>query len=533
MNDLSIHAYQGHPRVSQVFISNIDVTDLVDSVDKIDRRLDYPELNKWISGECVITMIDPDGDFSSGNANNFFVRNGQLQDGRLTKIEIKTGYNVDGNDVVNTLFVGEISKTGQGAGEGTTEITATDTMSELFDTPLEDFGVDRHFRIELERNQGVRGVYPIIDFASPISKGSVEVKKNASEDFTQIDQIAETGVYNKENFVVEDKRILSEYIEFPDTPAGYPQFVGKSAFYDRGVEHIVDDILTHIGVTNKEVSFSVETVDLNISRNERIGYRVVGNPNHSEPFNELISWKGYPTYKLVDGDDYYVLYNSPPTQDITTRYNSYLMKYNKPTDTWSVLLRRKAGLWGLAKEGTKIAIACTDDVLEEATEADFFVPDQPLKPVAGSYDCTEGTNQSYILLLDEADSTVFTLVPKTSTLPLQIGQRYILGATPYQRVGEGYRVQKVPDVLPDTVRNMAMFSGTLYYFYAQNHPLKFHGLAKIQVLSGQAPTQMFRIITDGINHLGGNLIVNSGGVIYLGTARKGGKSRIFIVGVSL
>ena len=234
---------------------------------------------------------------------------------------------------------------------------------------------------------------------------------------------------------------------------------------------------------------------------------------------------------MVEGSDYYILYNSPPTTDLTTKPDSYLLKYDAAADTWQVLYRRKTEMWKMAKSGSKIAILCTDSVLVDAVENDYFVPDETRKPRLGSYDCTEGTASSFIELYDENTNINFTLVPKTATLKPQLGQYYIFGATPYQKIGEGYQIQRVNENVPDTVRNMEIHNDFLYYFYGEAVPQRYHGVAKVDLNSG-TPTLMFRIESDGKNHLGGNFLVSGGKVFYASSARIGADSQVFVVSVN-
>ena len=295
MNDLSVYAYQGYDAIFKVLIAGFDVTERVENIAEVSQNLDYPELNQWEPGECEFALIDPDGDFSTDNASNFFVGRGLPQSGSLVPVEIQYGFDVDGVAELETLFLGQITKISQRSEVGLSVIVANDAINALFSKDISDFGIDRHFRIELRDNQGVHGVYPISDFMLPISDGSVDIKKNASESFTEVDQIAETGIFHRENYIVGADSVLSEYISFPDTGLGFPQLVAKSAYYDRDVQHIIDDLLDHIGITEKSVDFPDVVRDVNIARNERIGYQVVGNPNHGESASDIATWKGYPT----------------------------------------------------------------------------------------------------------------------------------------------------------------------------------------------------------------------------------------------
>lgn len=533
MNDLSQYAYQGYDPVFSVIIGETDVTERVYDVGEISLPLDYPELNEWEPGECQFALIDPDGEFSTDNENNFFVQRGLEQSGNLVDVQVLYGFDVDGTKHTNPIFIGKITKITQDADEGLTLIVANDGTTELFSKDVSDFGINRNFKIELKDNQGVHGVYPISDFVLPISDGSVDVKKNATESFNQVEQIADTGIFKPENYVVGDKEILSEYLSFPDTGVGFPQLKAKSAYHDRDVSHIIADLLEHIEVDESDVEFPEIERDLNIARNERIGYQILGNPDYNEPKDEIATWKGYPTDIIVEGENYYILYNAPPSTNLLSKPDSMLLKYVKSDDTWHVLYRRKTEMWKIAKSGTKIAILCTDSLLEPTAENDYFLPDIPLKPVAGSYDCTEtASNKSYIQMYDEVANTAFTLIGKNANLKAQLGQYYIFGATPYQRVGEGYRVQRANDVVPDSVRNMEIYNNHLYYFYGMSVEKKYHGVAKVSINAGSTPQQMFRIESDGRNHLGGNLIVDSGKVFYLGTARTGAESQLFLVSLN-
>lgn len=530
MNDISAHAYQGHPPAFKLFIADRDVTDYVDSVDKIENSLDYPELNKWKPGECQVTLIDPDGIFSPSNESNFFVGRGLPQSGDLVEFKVQWGFSVDGQDILEDAFIGKITKIRQLL-EGFTTIVANDAITELFTKDISDFGISRQFRIRLHENQGVRGIYPVSDFALPISDKSVSVKKNASEDYNEVDQVSSTGVYDDNNYAVSADAIISEYVSLPDAELGFPQVVLKSAYRDRDVKHILNDVLKEIEIEDSVIDIPDIARPANIARNGRIGYDVIGNLSKGERPNELATWKGFPTDRIIEGNIEYSLYNSPISRDLTNRPDSLLLKHDKSTGETTVLYRRKTEMWKLAKEGDNIAILCTDSLLVDAEDTDYFFPDIKTKPAQGSYDCTQNVARTYIQLYDEGDNTVFTLVPKTATLKAQVGMYYIFGASDYRRVGEGYQIEKVNDIVPDSVRNFQIHNGHLYYFYGVANTQKHHGVAKVSLNRG-TPAAMFQIVSDGISHLGGNFIVADNKVYYLGTNRDDVNSKIFVVSVN-
>ena len=530
MNDLSIHAYQGHPIEQKVLIAGETLDYLPEEVlrvEEISFALDYPSLNLYRPGDCTIVLFDPDGEFSTNNSNNFFVKNGHAVTGDDVEIEIHAGYLVDGVSITNLLFKGVISKVTQQGGDGTTTIIASDAMEKLFSQEIKDFGIERHFRLEQGVSRDIHGNYEVNDLALPISKDSVTVKKNASEDFKQVEALSQSGVYDRESYAVGDKGVLSEYLEFPVANSQYPQFAGKTAYRDKDVKNIVDEILDEVGITDKDVDIPDVTLsEGNLFRTERIGFSVLGVAAHGEAPDALLGWKGYPTDSIhVDGTDYHA-YNSPPVESGKTRLDSMVLKHVRATDTWSVVYRRKAEIWGIAKQGDFICLLCTDSALEPATDSDFLVPDEPFKPVLGSYDCTQTPNKTYILRITESTGAEHTLVAKNTTLSAQVGYYYIFGATHYERVGEGYQVQQVNNIVPDTHRAFQIHNSHLYYFYAKNNDAKHHGVAKC-ALTG-APEALNEIASDGVSHLGGNFIIDGSTLLYLGTERKGLTSDIFV-----
>ena len=116
-------------------------------VEEISFALDYPSLNLYRPGDCTIVLFDPDGEFSTNNSNNFFVKQGHPVTGDDVEIEIHAGYLVDGVSITNLLFKGVISKVTQQGSAGTTTIIASDAMEKLFSQEIKDFGIERHFRL--------------------------------------------------------------------------------------------------------------------------------------------------------------------------------------------------------------------------------------------------------------------------------------------------------------------------------------------------------------------------------------------------
>ena len=531
MNDLSIHAYQGHPTAQHVLIAGESLDYLPEAVLRVEEvsfALDYPSLNLYRPGDCTVVLYDPDGQFSTNNSNNFFVQHGHPVTGDGVEIEIHTGFLVNEQPITNLLFKGSISKVTQGGREGTTAIVASDAMETLFSKEINDFGIERHFRIEQGASNDIHGNYEVNDIALPISKDSVTVKKSAAADFNRVEALSKSGVYDPENYVVGDKGVLSEYLAFPTTNSQFPQFVGKTAYRDKDVKLIVDDILDEIGITNKTVEIPEVTLPSgNLFRTERIGFSVLGVAAHGEAPDALLGWKGYPTDAIHDNGVDYLVYNSPPVESGETRLDSMVLKHVRATDTWSVIYRNSsAEIWAIAKEGDHICLLCTDSVLAPVVATDYFVPDAPLKPFVGSYDCTENPNRTYIVLLNERTTVANTLVGKTAALKAQVGYYYIFGATPYERVGEGYQLQQVNNIVPDTHRAFQIHNSHLYYFYAKQDAAKTHGVAKCAITG--VPTALNEIASDGISHLGGNFIVDGSHVFYLGTERKGADSEIFV-----
>ena len=205
------------------------------------------------------------------------MKHGHPVTGDNVEIEIHAGYLVDGVSITNLLFKGVISKVTQQGDAGTTTILASDAMEKLFSQEIKDFGIERHFRLEQGTSRDIHGNYEVNDIALPISKDSVTVKKSAMEDFNQVEALSQSGVYDRENYIVDDKGVLSEYLQFPVANSQYPQFVGKTAYRDKDVKNIVDDILDEVGITDTDIEIPEVTLTAgNLFRTERIGFSVLG-----------------------------------------------------------------------------------------------------------------------------------------------------------------------------------------------------------------------------------------------------------------
>ena len=551
MQNIKSLAYQGHPIAFQVLIAEEDVTDMVAEIEEISLALDYPQLNSYRPGDGTIILNDPDGYFSKENASNFFIHNDLPQSGNGVAVSILAGYVVDGAKIMETILDGKITKVSQDAGPATTTLVVSDQMDDLFSKEIEDFGIERHFRLELSNATDIHGNYPMPDFALPASKGSIAVEKNGLETYNEVEELSETGSYDRDNYVVDEEGVKSEYVEFVDATDGYPRFRGKTAYRNKDVESAVLELLDHIEITEREVVFPKIQRPLHLSKDERIGYRVLGTPGTSEPPQEELFWKGYPTDIIFDDGAFYIAYNSPPdVREVGRRNPSMLLKYVIEDDERSIIYSRNSTadpprgeafgteFWGIAKEGDKIAILCTDSLLNLNPVGADAVPDELIRPVAGSYDASEydvGTNipanRCYILLFDESDSSVMNLVPQTADAKPQIASHYIFGSTPDQEVGGRFYRQSVYRVRPDTHKSFVIRNGNLYYPYVESTDNKHYGVARVAITGG-APQKLWRAESDGVSHMGFGFVLENNTIYILSTHKDGGSSQVLVASVS-
>lgn len=525
--DLAPYAYSKYPVYLKVTLGAIDVTRYVAGVSGLSKSLDYPNLTEYRQGEGTVTFHDPDGYFSDKNPNNFYAANSLPTDGAGVDVRIDTGYIVDGTVISETLFVGKITKIGQDAQEGLTDILVSDQLNVIFSQDVEDIGVERNFQLSLsEQRSGIHAEYEIPAFLAPIADGSVTVKKDINTELTEVDNLNAVGAFDSDRYKVDDNAIVVEGDAITGAATGYPQITMKSAFRNAEIEDLIASVLTALGITNTSIYLPDSDAAADFSSDGRIGNDLVNTTATGSA--SLAGWYRFVTDMVVESDAYYILWSTPRDEDTQP---SYLLKYDRTAKTTSILYRTTAPsptfegteLWKLAKDGDNIAILAADSQFQNAIGS---VPDLVTRtPVPKSYDASRSDSQTYLLLFDLTSDTATTLVAKTATLAPQLAHYYIMGETQPVTTGEGFRRSGMFSMFPDTRRRLEWHSDELYYVYF-NKTNDRYGVAKVNI-SGTA-TSVFEINSDGSNYAGIHFIKKGSKLWVLNTRKDGGSSKVTV-----
>ena len=423
--DLKPFSHEDHPIGRRVFIGDQDITSFVKSVDSIRQKSDYPELHTFRASELNITLLDPDGYFTTTNKNSFFIENNlpdpddankkqYSDDGFGFPIRIDVGFIVDGIEKFNTMFTGKILKIDQGS-EGTAIVRSVDKMHELFKSRITDFGIERTFKLVPYDVSGHHGIYPIPEFLREISTDSDSILKAHDKPLTRVARIKDSGKFNSDHYEVKPDCIRTEGGFPKDVAEGYPQITFKSPYKGKRIKDLIVKLLDHVGITNHNIIIPTVTMSPHFSDAGRIGYDFIGT--HTSDKDVPISWQGYATDQLEDNGIFYYLYNTTlsdhlnrsrlvsydPTTDESKilwqapkqaksvkqrkeeeeEYLKKLEEWRKDTTVGAEPQKPNPGasgfeLWKMAKSGNKIAILCTSSDaridIDREIEATISIP---------------------------------------------------------------------------------------------------------------------------------------------------------------
>ena len=490
---LKQHSYRGHPVEIIVKIHDQDVTDSTVSVDDITSGIDYPNLTEFRIGECSLTIRDPHGDYSPNNPSNFFTQHGGHRTGRHSPVEIEAGFIVDGATHTETVFKGTILRLVQDAKAATVKLICADGVGGLRSDAIADFGVSRHFMLVADTSRsGENGVYPIMDAILPASHGSVSLATRTGETLPPVQKLKNEGALNPRNFIINSEGVRTEGGLIVNRQVGYPQLRMKSPYRYRHLKDVINDILTHAGITDSEIEIPEQDVDSHFSSNGRINYDLLGNIGSSNP----ITWNGYVTDRIHDAANnrWLSLYNGHRGNPNGI---SQVIEYDETTRTETQLHKFAAAVevWKFTKSGDNLYILAT---------------------TGGNYDANEQSSENKIIRLDLSTEppTETVFVADTVRLQPQLSHYY---------AGVGSVHHK-----PDSRRQLIYRQNALYYAYCDRANSQF-GVAKA-INANTAPTSSVSINLDNYeNHAGLGFTIDASGVLKGGmTFLSGGKSQTLV-----
>lgn len=464
-----------NPLRLEILMADEDIFKDVVDLGSISAGLDYPRFNTYRTGEFTFTLSDKLGDYAVNNDNNFFVRNGHDISGLGVPVEVRAGY----GDARVILFKGTTLDLTQNTANATIEIAATNVLELMHRTEINDFGLEKQFRLELSDEQDLNGIYPISDWVLPPSNESVNVYKRVSAPLTQVQELQTRGHLSPDNYAITSRGVETEGGAVAAS-TGYPQISMKAPYRYKDISFLLPLLLEKVGITDYDIELPDIDVGNHFSSNGRIGYDVIGTNIYGT--GNPISWEGYTTDWLYDASvkKYYSLRNPTTGGRDTT---ATIIEYSEETNTETVIYKApdlskgSTEFWKIAKSGNVIAVMATDSERDVSGPEDLIgVPN----PIEGSYDATEANNKSYIFFINLTDNSVSVRVSKTASLKAQIGHYFVMGQT----LGD-YRTlniytsalpQRPPMMLPDTRHSFRFYGNDVYYIFVDSMRV---GVAKV------------------------------------------------------
>jgi len=181
---------------------------------------------------------------------------------------------------------------------------------------------------------------------------------------------------------------------------GYPQLRMKSPYRYQHISDVITDILNHAGITKSDIAVPERDVAAHFSSNGRVNYDLIGTSDLGS--GNPVTWNGYVTDFLHDGDKWYFLYNKGRgnpngfsqviVYDISTRTYTKLHGFSSATEAWR-----------FTKSGNNLYIVAT---------------------TGGNYDANESSCETRIIQLDIATQTETVFVAHTGQLQPQLSHYY-------------------------------------------------------------------------------------------------------------
>ena len=386
MQSLKELSYRNLPPKFKVLLGTIDITDKVESIEDLNKSLDYVRVGSIRVGEVTVVVIDPDGEFSKDNPSNFFVENSLTSDGQGVSVQVDIGYTTETGDVLETAFVGNIIQMTRRGREGTVVIEATDELHKLYTEKLTDFGIEKTFQMEspevssdseeTEENRNRQrvdqhGFYPVPEFLLPISDGSTTLKRTSSDTLTEVPKVKSKGIPDNSNYEVDRRGIKMEG-DFLTAGSGYPRLTMKAPYAYREISDLLGKILGEVDIHDRQIVIPDVEIGENFSSEGRVGYETVGTD--ALDANVPASWYGFTTdvFKDSNGDVYYLI-NSP----IQDRVNRSRILKKSAAGVWSTIFVAavaRTEFWKIAKHDDYLFVMATNtDVLNALPVIQDFV----------------------------------------------------------------------------------------------------------------------------------------------------------------
>ena len=217
LQDFVYHNFEVTWRVD---ILGTDVSDRIalSGIGSIRQTLDTQILTEFQSGDCQLTLSDPDGDFSTSKDDNFFTENAWAASGYLARIEVFGGYRnpSTGASEETRVFKGFILSVNRDSKTGTVTLNASDNAA-IHRQQVSNFGMTQRMELPEGARRSIRGTYDVNPLITPISDDSVTATLSGT-----------TAAGSASSEVMREKKTFDDFGELSETAFQMQQSRGQS-----------------------------------------------------------------------------------------------------------------------------------------------------------------------------------------------------------------------------------------------------------------------------------------------------------------
>lgn len=166
--------YQNNEVQWRVEILGVDVSDkiAVKNVGSIRQTLDTGFLTEFQTGDCQVTLQDPEGIFSTAKDSNFFTERNWSNTGYLARFDLFGGFKPPNGELEEDLiFKGAIINIEQNAKTRDVEVTASEN-AEISREDVDNFGIPKAYVLPEGDQNSIHGVYNFARQISPVADNS-------------------------------------------------------------------------------------------------------------------------------------------------------------------------------------------------------------------------------------------------------------------------------------------------------------------------------------------------------------------------
>lgn len=439
--DIRDRSFQQKPPQWTVTIGGVDISEYVQSVNRIQQTLDLYDTGEFTAGGCTVIL---------DNSLRIFQRNGSFYtDNSLNPFTATIIVSGKLGTINRRMFTGIILSVNDQTQQRQVSLKCLENTQELRRKQIIDFGVDKYNIQVTPEQEGISGTYSIPQSLTPAVDESLSATTEGRPLTVQVDnELPVFGQFNTSNVKQSETTIRTEGGFLPEPPI----IDIKSPHTYTRLEKYLDDFLSHEGVANRSIEVPEYSTDTLYVSSGRVGE----NAGFSEIQRNARDWVYDSTNKT-----FYVLQGSPlkGVQDL-------LWSWKHETDEWELVRAFDADheLWMLASTDY-------EDFYIMGTEARADLSYIP----RGTYDSSEGDSKVFILKFDKSADSVTEFVRPSQSFPPTLAHHY--GAGFPRENANSHRFGNVPD----TRGGFAIRSGHLYYRYASTGN---YGIAEVNLSSG-------------------------------------------------